>query len=106
MDALQFSFAMNFDDESLWLKLYQALIFELGKRQIALKDMMKLLSILENISAPVDENENEENYSMFSKDQLHSLRTNAIESISKILTNSDNSDSAGDLSNPELINLL
>ncbi len=51
---------MNFDDESLWLKLYQALSNELQNQEIELKELMKMLSILENICAPETEEEDDQ----------------------------------------------
>ena len=49
LNVLQFSFAMNFDDNFLWLKLYQALNAELSHPTQRLEDLMKFLSVLENL---------------------------------------------------------
>jgi hypothetical protein len=49
LNVLQFSFAMNFDDNFLWLKLYQALNAELSRPTQRLEDLMKFLSVLENL---------------------------------------------------------
>ena len=49
LNVLQFSFAMNFDDKGLWLKLYQALNAELSHPTQQLEYLMKFLSVLENL---------------------------------------------------------
>jgi predicted PurR-regulated permease PerM len=49
LNVLQFSFAMNFDGNFLWLKLYQALNSELSHPTQRLEDLMKFLSVLENL---------------------------------------------------------
>ena len=49
LNVLQFSFAMNFDDNILWLKLYQALNSELSHPTQRLEDLMKFLSVMENM---------------------------------------------------------
>ena len=40
---------MNFDDNGLWLTLYQALITDLSHPTQRLEDLMKFLSVLENL---------------------------------------------------------
>jgi hypothetical protein len=32
LNAMQFSFAMNFDDEQLWIKIYEAMTKQLGNK--------------------------------------------------------------------------
>ena len=49
LNVLQFSFAMNFDDNGLWLKLYEALNTDLSHPTQRLEDLMKFLSVLENL---------------------------------------------------------
>jgi hypothetical protein len=44
---------MNFDDNALWIKLYQGLMQELSNPStetlIPLRDLMKMLSVLEDL---------------------------------------------------------
>lgn len=66
LNALQFSYAMNFDDADLWLKIYEALHKQLEKCKqesdtdvfVNLRQLMKMLSILEML-APTKNEENE-----------------------------------------------
>ena len=92
---------MNFDDNSLWLKIYEALNKELiaSKEDVSLKDLMKMLSVLENVEE-AQNTEGEENI-MLSKEQLEGLRGKAVQKLSKHIK-----DKETELSNQELTSLL
>ena len=74
LNAVQFSFVMNFDDEGLWAGLSRAL--EAGLEGASVKDGVKVLSVLENVQTTEG---------LLSKEQVDSLRRKAVAVIGNAL---------------------
>jgi hypothetical protein len=79
LNVLQFSFAMNFDDNGLWARLYEAMDAELLRPTHKLQELMKFLSVLENLELAQTE---EGGDPMLSEEQLYTLRTKSMNTVS------------------------
>lgn len=83
MNMVQFSYAMNFDDEALWLKMYQVIMSRLKDSEpFDLSEIMKFLTLIDTIS-PANADTQED--PLFTPEQVDVLRSRATEILAESL---------------------
>lgn len=88
---------MNFDDEELWSKLYHGLLIGLSPPGPGAREIIKMLSVLENMGAPAGE------HSLLNIEQVEALRIKATKCIEIQMNGGSGTE---ELSTEELIKLL
>ena len=82
INAVQFSYAMGFDEKDLWFKMYQALlnVYQNKEVPLSLKMLMKALNVyssLEELAGGEEE--------VISLDQIEALRSHSMDRIAYAL---------------------